>query len=161
MSFASSVKSKCSQGKVNTERGSAPVENSSTQREKAGGFQDARGKKCITSASTECVQTTKNLHTRRRTVLKSKGEWVSTAENQDEHRGQPRFTSFFSLRFPSTKRDSYRTNTRVATKLRNTDLYINEWKLVGTRNSSVLQKDKQQVPSAHDPQEFSQLMFPV
>lgn len=34
--FASSVKSKCSQGKVNTERGSAPVENSSTQREKAG-----------------------------------------------------------------------------------------------------------------------------
>lgn len=36
MSFASSVKSKCSQGKVNTERGSAPVENSSTQREKAG-----------------------------------------------------------------------------------------------------------------------------
>ncbi|KAK2814853.1 hypothetical protein Q7C36_023119 [Tachysurus vachellii] len=39
----------------------------------------------------------------------------------------------------------------------NFDEYINEWKLVGTSKSSVLQKDKQQVLSAHDPQEFSEL----
>ncbi|XP_017309086.1 protein MFI isoform X2 [Ictalurus punctatus] len=40
----------------------------------------------------------------------------------------------------------------------NFDEYINEWKLVGTSKSSMLQKDKQQVLSVYDPQEFSQLM---
>ncbi|MCJ8745842.1 hypothetical protein PDJAM_G00135020 [Pangasius djambal] len=120
--LASGVKSDCCQSNVNTERGSVSVENPSAERETAGGFQDARGKKCITRASTECIQTIKDLRIRQRTLLKSKGEWVSTPENQDECRGQLCLTSFFSLRFPSARRDNYRTNIRIATKLRSNDL---------------------------------------
>ncbi|KAF5894374.1 uncharacterized protein DAT39_015936 [Clarias magur] len=86
------------------------------------GFQETREKKCIARASTESIQTAKNLQIRRRTLLKSKGEWVSAPESQDERRGQPRFTSSFSLRFPSAKGENYRANIRLATKLRINDL---------------------------------------
>ncbi|KAI5617722.1 hypothetical protein C0J50_22726 [Silurus asotus] len=104
--------------RTNTERGSAPVGNSSPGREREGGLQDTRRIKCVTRASTECIQTAKNVHTRRRTLVKSKEEWASTPENQDKIC----FTSFFSLRFPSTRSDSQRGKVRVATKLRNNDL---------------------------------------
>ncbi|MCI4391594.1 hypothetical protein PGIGA_G00136270 [Pangasianodon gigas] len=142
--LASGVKSDCCQSNVNTERGSVSVENSSPERETAGGFQEARGKKCITRASTECIQTIKDLHIRRRTLLKSKGEWVSTPENQDECRGQLCFTSFFSLRFPSTRRDNYRTNIRIATKLRSNDLHTKsdaETKVADVQHQEFGEKD--------------------
>ncbi|KAF4075679.1 hypothetical protein AMELA_G00221610 [Ameiurus melas] len=121
--LATSVKSNCCQSEVNTERGSASVGNSSTEREKAGGFQDARGKKRVTRASTECTQTTKNPHIRQRTLLKSKGERRSTPENRDECCGQLRYTSFFSPRFPVTRSENYRANIRLVTKLRSNSLH--------------------------------------
>ncbi|XP_060718122.1 uncharacterized protein zmp:0000000991 [Tachysurus vachellii] len=113
----SGLESNCCQIEVNPERGSASVGNSSTR-----GFRDTTGKKSITRSSSACIQTTKNLCIGQGTLLKSKGEWVSTPENGDECRGQLSFTSSFSLRFPSTKRNDYRTNIRSATKLKNNDL---------------------------------------
>ncbi|KAG7317563.1 hypothetical protein KOW79_018598 [Hemibagrus wyckioides] len=116
------LKSKCFQSEVKLERGgSASVGNSSPEGEQAGAFRDARRKKRVTRASSECIQTSKNLHFKPGALLKSKGEWVSTEENSDEGRGQLRFTSSFSLRFPSTKRSDPRTNVRVATKLKSND----------------------------------------
>ncbi|XP_027031235.2 mucin-4 [Tachysurus fulvidraco] len=112
------LKSNRCQIEVNPERGSASVGNSSTR-----GFRDTTGKKRITRSSSACIQTTKNLCIRQGTLLKSKGEWVSTPANGDECRGQLSFTSSFSLRFPSTKRNDYRTNIRSATKLKNNDLH--------------------------------------